>query len=83
MITVRQRAGEPDGILGRNHPHRIFHLTGDRAVQSEDQLSLAMLMARAKQFIIPGANTKGHSGIVVKVGIVTVQSQANHYIVRF
>ncbi|EFY13575.1 hypothetical protein SEEC0006_04790 [Salmonella enterica subsp. enterica serovar Choleraesuis str. 0006] len=42
-----------------------------------------MLMARAKQFIIPGANTKGHSGIVVKVGIVTVQSQANHYIVRF
>lgn len=83
MITVRQRAGEPDSILWGNHPHCIFHLAGNRAVQSEDQLSLPMLMARTKQFIVPGANTKGHCGVVVKVGIVTVQSQANHYIVRF
>ncbi|SUX62626.1 Uncharacterised protein [Citrobacter amalonaticus] len=51
-------------------------------MQCHNQLPFTMLVLRAKQLIRASADTKRHGGIVVQIGVISVESQAVHHFVR-
>lgn len=49
--TVRRAARDPYGVLGRDKPECILHLTAHCAMQRQDQLAFAMIMRAGTRII--------------------------------
>ena len=72
---MRHLAGDPDGVLGWNHQHGIFHFAGDRAAEGQNQLPLTVMMSGNILFLRHHADAKCDGRIVLAIGIIAVQSQ--------